>query len=118
MKFSSEHINIPSLQIINFSYIKSPDSDGDIMPDTWEIQYELNPFNSSDANQDKDNDGFNNKEEYDANTDPCDPEDHPQKVNNKDSQSKDFDIDRILPITIIIVLILLTIIINLKKKKK
>ena len=101
VKFSSEYINVPFLQNINLSYIKSPDSDGDNMPDTWEIQYELNPFNSSDANQDQDNDGFNNKEEYDANTDPSDPDDYPQKDNNKDTQSKDFDIVRILSITII-----------------
>ena len=63
-------------------------------------------------------DGFNNKEEYDANTDPCDPDDHPQKDNYKDPKSNNFDIVRVLFITIIIVFILLIIIMNLKKKKK
>ena len=34
------------------------DSDGDGMPDDWEIKYDLNPIDALDANFDKDNDGW------------------------------------------------------------
>ncbi len=46
------------------------DLDGDGMPDSWEIQYGLNIYDSSDANDDPDNDGATNLEEYLAGTDP------------------------------------------------
>jgi hypothetical protein len=39
------------------------DTDGDGMPDTWEIEHGLNPF-VPDNDGDFDNDGFNNLEEY------------------------------------------------------
>ena len=41
-----------------------PDTDGDGLPDGWEISYNLNATNSEDANLDKDNDGLTNLEEY------------------------------------------------------
>ena len=40
------------------------DSDGDGMPDDWEIKHHLNPNDPSDANQDRDGDGYTNIEEY------------------------------------------------------
>ncbi len=53
------------------------DSDGDGIPDVWEIKYGLNPFDPSDAQLDMDGDGFTNLEEYLAGTDPTNPEDFP-----------------------------------------
>ena len=38
------------------------------MPDLWEFENELNPFNASDAQQDMDSDGLTNKQEYDLDT--------------------------------------------------
>ena len=49
------------------------DSDGDGLPDNWEIQYGLNPSNPADANQDADGDGATNLQEYLAGTNPVNP---------------------------------------------
>lgn len=46
------------------------DSDGDQMPDAWEIQYGLNPADARDANGDYDFDGVLNSEEYTWGTSP------------------------------------------------
>lgn len=46
------------------------DTDSDGMPDTWERQYRLNPYNSLDASSDLDDDGVSNLNEYTAGTDP------------------------------------------------
>ena len=40
------------------------DSDGDGMPDDWEVAYKLNPNNPADATLDKDSDHLNNLNEY------------------------------------------------------
>ena len=34
------------------------DTDGDGMPDGWEVSYNLNPISDLDANEDADNDGW------------------------------------------------------------
>jgi hypothetical protein len=51
----------------------SLDSDGDGMPDGWELAHGFNPHDPSDASQDADGDGMTNLEEYLAGTDPRDP---------------------------------------------
>ena len=48
------------------------DSDGDLMPDGWEIGYSLSPTNPADAGWDNDSDGPDNENEYIADTDPTD----------------------------------------------
>ena len=52
------------------STVAPKDSDGDGMPDDWERRYRLNPFDRSDANLDKDGDGYTSIEEYLNRTDP------------------------------------------------
>jgi subtilisin family serine protease len=49
------------------------DSDGDGMPDYWEIAHGLNPHDPGDAALDSDGDGFTNLQEYLAGTDPWNP---------------------------------------------
>ena len=46
------------------------DSDNDKIPDWWEERYGLNPFDSTDSNEDYDNDGVVNFEEYLGDTHP------------------------------------------------
>ncbi|MBO5751214.1 MAG: LamG domain-containing protein [Kiritimatiellae bacterium] len=44
--------------------VSSIDSDGDGMPDVWELQFRLNPLDSSDAASDSDGDGMSNLDEF------------------------------------------------------
>ncbi len=50
------------------------DSDGDGMPDWWEVKYGLNPNNGSDAAGDLDRDNLTNVAEYLSGTDPFNPD--------------------------------------------
>ncbi len=49
------------------------DSDGDGLPNDWEIAHGLDPNSPDDAGLDADSDGFTNSQEYQAGTDPQDP---------------------------------------------
>ena len=59
------------------------DSDGDGLPDWWEDKYGLDPNDDGSVdpdngpNGDPDDDGYTNDDEYDADTDPTDPDSHP-----------------------------------------
>ncbi|MDD5457088.1 MAG: thrombospondin type 3 repeat-containing protein [Candidatus Margulisbacteria bacterium] len=67
-KTGSITLNIDDIILTNST--NGTDTDGDGMPDWWEIQYGLNPNNFADANGDIDGDGFTNVQEYFSNTNP------------------------------------------------
>jgi hypothetical protein len=48
----------------------NPDSDGDGLPNAWELAYGLNPNNANDASLDGDGDGMTNLDEFRAGTNP------------------------------------------------
>ena len=54
------------------------DADNDGMPDAWELKFGLNPNDPADAKKDADGDMFTNLEEFEAKTDPKNPESHPE----------------------------------------
>lgn len=58
------------------------DSDGDGLPDEWEKKHGLNANDAADASADADGDGFTNREEYLAKTDPNDRRDHPDYLDS------------------------------------
>ncbi|MBL9134419.1 MAG: lamin tail domain-containing protein, partial [Verrucomicrobiales bacterium] len=60
--------------------ILPPDSDGDGMPDAWELQYGLDPNRPSDATEDADTDFASNLEEYLSGSDPTRAPDQPAVV--------------------------------------
>jgi len=65
------HINRTVWAPIEDTYLN--DTDGDGMPDSWELLYGLNPNSSADASQDKDGDGITNLQEYEGGTSPIYP---------------------------------------------
>ena len=60
------------------------DTDGDGMPDEWEIKYGLNPKDPSDANGDINGDGYTNIEKYINGIDPTKKVDWKDLKNNRD----------------------------------
>lgn len=63
------------------SHSTTIDTDGDGLPDSWEIANNLDPNNGSDALIDVDGDGFTNLEEYEAGSDPQDDQSFPDVLN-------------------------------------
>jgi hypothetical protein len=53
------------------------DQDEDGIPDAWEKEHGMDPYNPNDALMDPDGDGFTNREEYESKTDPADAESRP-----------------------------------------
>ena len=63
------------------------DTDGDGMPDEWELKYGLDPNDPSDANGDCNGDGYTNIEKFINNIDPTVKVDWTDPRNNRDTLS-------------------------------
>jgi len=59
-----------TLQVLSLDH----DSDGDGLPDLYELEYDLDPYDRTDATEDKDTDGLTNLQEYHNDTEPDDPD--------------------------------------------
>lgn len=55
----------------------NPDTDGDGMGDGWEVAYDFNPLDPSDAMEDADGNGWTNLEEHEGASNPVDPDSTP-----------------------------------------
>ena len=50
--------------VVNETDPRNPDTDGDGMPNRWEIRKELNPSDATNGATDPDGDGYTNLEDY------------------------------------------------------
>jgi len=70
--------NSSSVQTEEYTFPQpGDDSDGDGMPDLYEVEHGLDPLDDSDALEDADGDGHSNLEEYQQGTDPNDENAYP-----------------------------------------
>jgi outer membrane protein assembly factor BamB len=108
-----------STNIIIFVYNQFTDLDKDGLPDWYEEQYTgLNPDNPNDAKFDLDGDGVDNLNEFQAQTNPADPDDYPgKKVSKTDDDEVFFNYLLINIIFLIIIIIILGIVISIKRSK-
>ena len=102
------------------------DTDGDGMPDGWEIKMSFNPRDPQDANQDRDKDGLSNLGEYFFGTDPDIPDTDGDgfrdgiEVNLRTNPTKKLSSPLtfyIIPLSIIFIILLFSFIGYLRKKR-
>lgn len=105
------------------------DFDGDGIPNEWEEEYGLDPWDPSDADSDDDDDGLDNLEEYEKETDPNNPDTDGDGIDDGEddeplTKQKDEDEDEdggmmnwLLPIIGVIIIIMAIIALIIWKRK-
>ncbi len=79
----SDNDGLPDAVENDYTDPKKADTDKDGMKDGWEVYHGLNPLLAEDASEDADEDGFTNLEEYEAATEPNNPNSTPDSVFEK-----------------------------------
>ncbi len=87
------------------------DTDGDGMPDSWELEHGLDPDDPTDAALDSDGDGISNLDEYKQETDP-------NVDGSTDTEDKESNIGLYLIAGIALLLIMVVIIVLVVKSRK
>lgn len=87
------------------------DDDNDRMPDSWELNHSLNPKDDADSILDADFDGVSNLNEFLANTNPLDPDERPDLINNNPDTSESQNPSGLLALIVLIVLFVMIFII-------
>lgn len=74
--FEVVYNGVTPITTLDFCVVNSPvdDTDFDGLPDEWETQYGLNPNSATDSEIDSDGDGQSNLDEFEAGTNPKDPQ--------------------------------------------
>ncbi len=72
------HCNATTIKITEID--PNVDDDDDGIPTAWEEKYNLDPYDSTDAEKDNDGDGYSNLIEYKQGFDPTDASSHPAAV--------------------------------------
>jgi hypothetical protein len=103
-----EYLNGTDPQNSNDNPLDPIDNDEDGLPNTFELDHGLNPYDADDANADKDKDGYTNKEEFDSHTSISDPSDHPTfKKKNGSNDGLGYSVLYLIIIVSIIVILIL-----------
>jgi hypothetical protein len=118
LKITDPVINGSTLIVIHMVKESKVDTDGDGMPDYWEILHYLNEKDPYDAEDDPDVDTYTNYEEYlgmdgkvggNDDTDPWDDDSHPTKHFSRSGQEEDSNLFIISIVAVIIIIIFLII---------
>jgi len=113
--------------MIRILAVNSDDLDEDGIPNYWEILYQFNENNPRDAGEDPDRDTYSNYEEYlgmngktggNDDTDPWDPEEHPDKHIKQETNTKETDAYPAIIIVIVIIVVLIIFFFMYHKKRK
>ncbi|MCK5558989.1 MAG: tandem-95 repeat protein [Thermoplasmata archaeon] len=113
---------------------RDDDDDNDLIPDTWEDKYNLDPLDPTDADKDSDGDTFSNLEEYlgddglpsvpgpggDDSTNPRSRSSMPEIAVGKDSSSDDDDwtVAIIAVVIVVVIVILLAMFLVMRRKRE
>ncbi len=108
---------------------RDEDDDNDLMPDWWEVQYKLDPFDPKDADKDSDGDKFSNLEEYlgddgaiggDDSTNPLKRTSSPTIASEKESTSDGIDMTwlAVLVGVVVAIIVMLIMFLLIRGKRK